>query len=111
MATHSPDEERQWAAEKRDFVSDRRDEVAAERDELADLRDVASDERQTGLDERERQLDARATELGLPAGYAEAAVQRADAHSRRVRAARGREDLGARCCRCGAGPGDRATAG
>ena len=35
MAVQSPDDERQWAAEKRDFVADRRDELAAERDRPA----------------------------------------------------------------------------
>ena len=79
MAMHTPDDERQWAAEKRDFVADRRDQLAAEREAAGDTRDVTADARESALDERERQLDARAAELGLPGRAAKAAAQLVDA--------------------------------
>ena len=42
MAMHTPDDERQWAAEKRDFVADRRDQLAAERAaQVERIRDLA----------------------------------------------------------------------
>jgi hypothetical protein len=92
MATQSPDEERQWAAEKRDFVADRRDELAAKRDAVADARDAVADERQRELDTWERQLQAQATELGHGADDAVAAAQRAEAAAGRERARRDRVD-------------------
>jgi hypothetical protein len=83
MAGHSPDEERQWAAEKRDFVADRRDELAAERDAVADARDRTANERESAMDQRERDLDARSAELGKPPISPQEAAQRSE-----VRAAR-----------------------
>jgi hypothetical protein len=95
MAVQSPDEERQWAADKRDFVADRRDELAAEREAAGDARDRTADARESELDLRERQLDARAAEIGLPGDGAEAAARRVDARAGRARARQSREEAGA----------------
>ncbi len=93
MAVQSPDDERQWAAEKRDFVADRRDQLAADRDTAGDARDTAADTRESALDERERQLNARAAEMGLPPDSAEAAARRVDVRAAREQARRNRERL------------------
>ena len=93
MAMHTPDDERQWAAEKRDFVADRRDQLAAEREAAEDTRDVTADARESALDERERQLDARAAELGLPGRAATAAAQLVDAGADREQARQTRAGL------------------
>ena len=93
MAVQSPDDERQWAAEKRDFVADHREKLAADRDAAGDTRDATADARESALDERERQLDARAAELGLPPDNAETAAQRVDARTAREQAPQEREGL------------------
>ena len=93
MTVDSPDEERQWAAERRDFVADRRDELAAERDEAADNRDRTADERESALDLRERALDARAAEFGLPPVSAEAAARRVEGQAAHEQARNAREEL------------------
>jgi len=96
MAVHTPDEDRQWAAEKRDFVADRRDELAEERDAAADERDAAADARDSALDSRERELEARPARPGLPDDGAEEAAERVDARSTRERARQDREQMGAK---------------
>src|SRR5215207_3726846 len=93
MAGPSPDEERQWAAEKRDFVADWRDELAADREAAGDARDVTADARESALDERERQLDAWAAELGRPPHPADAAAKRVDARAAREQGRQNRVEL------------------
>lgn len=75
MVVHSPDEEREWAAEKRDFVADRRDDLAAQRDRAGDARDRTAARRESALDERKLRVDARAAELGVPTDSVEEAAQ------------------------------------
>jgi len=95
MSASSPDEERQWAAEKRDFVADRRDQLAAERDAAGDARDLTADAREAALDERERRLDARAAELAVAPDSDEVAAQRTEARAVREQAREDREEAGA----------------
>ena len=92
MAGPSPDEERQWAAEKRDFVADRRDELAADRDAAGDARDG----RRTRGSRRWTSGNgsgAWAAELGLPHDNAEVAAKRVDARAARERGRQNREEL------------------
>jgi hypothetical protein len=107
MSVQTPDEEREWAAEKRDFVADRRDELAAERDVAGDARDLRAATRESALDEREGRLHARAAELGLPGDSAGAAPQ-VDAGAAREQARENREELGAERATA-AGARDEAT--
>jgi hypothetical protein len=93
MVEQTPEEEREWAAEKRDFVADRRDELAAQRDGAGDERDEAAAVRESALDQREQHVDARAAQVGLsPMGREGAEL--ADARFTRDAARQGREDLG-----------------
>ena len=94
MAVQTPDEERQWAAEKRDFVADRRDELAAVRDAPVT---PGTRRPRAGVS----RAGARAA-AGCPCSGARAATGRADTSARRVELARlgtmrgrTREDLGA----------------
>ena len=82
MVLQTPEDEREWAAEKRDFVADRRDALAAERDGAGDARDRTAAERESALDVRELRVDARAAEFGVALDGAEAAAQRGDGRAR-----------------------------
>ena len=94
MAVQSPEDEREWAAEKRDFVADRRDELAAQRDQAGDARDRTAATREAESDERERQMDARAADLGVPSDTAEPAELAVNARAAREQARTDRNLLG-----------------
>jgi hypothetical protein len=94
MAVQSPEDEREWAAEKRDFVADRRDELAARRDRAGDARDTAAATRESASDERERHMDARAADLGVLPDTAEAVARHVDSRAARDQARHDRDELG-----------------
>jgi hypothetical protein len=94
MVVQSPEDEREWAAEKRDFVADRRDELAAERDRAGDARDRTAARRESASDERELDMDARAADLGVPPESAQAAERHLDTRVAREQARQDRDELG-----------------
>jgi hypothetical protein len=94
MTVQSPEEEREWAAEKRDFVADRRDELAAERDGVGDARDRTAAKREAALDKRELHVDARAAEFGDSPDKGGSWGQQIDTRAAREQARDDRDELG-----------------